>query len=320
MNDVFFHITQGMLLIEKKDAESIKKALNHFRESNLMTQSGDIAKPQALYSLAYGNLIIGNIERAYVLVNKAFKELDVSKKQSMLKMDVWPGEDKITELLSLLNESYPNLQRFSNIKNEGFDENYLDFSNIPLLFESDNTVAYETYLKVDSISNDVLTMVFTAMLRYEEDLIYFDKIRGEPLAYVEGYFVSSSGDQTLNNRMLANKIMNNSPSDLVDEDRHILIPRLICSDFIDEFRTITSDEKTYYEFADTFTKEIIKSYKDSEVKTLKDLYLTNHTLDFFFNCFKEKFAKGDMVMMRDFDNMMAITSNTVAKRWIQNIV
>jgi hypothetical protein len=120
--------------------------------------------------------------------------------------------------------------------------------------------------------------------------------------------------------MLANKIMNSSPIDLVEEERHILIPRLICSKFVNEFRSLTSGKNIFNEFTNTFTKEIVKYYNDPDVKTLDDLYLTGQTLDFFYKCFHERFGKGAPELLRDFDKFMEMTSINIAKKWIQSVV
>jgi hypothetical protein len=317
--DSFFHISQGMLLIEKEDADSVKKALNHFKTANLMTSSGDIAKPSTLYYLAYGNLIIGNITTAYILTERAYNELEVTKKASIFVMDRWPCEDKILELRSLLNRKYPEFYENIDVYDDRFDENYLDFSKIHRLFRKDENIQYEKHINVDNISNETLMLIFTAMMRNEEDLIYYDKISGEPTAYIEGYFVPSSGDHALNNRMLANKIMNNSPIDLVDEERHILIPKLICADFINEFKKHTDDQVELSDFADKVTEEIIDDFGDPDITSLHELYLTQYILDLFFKSFHEKIGHKSAEMMSILNSKMEQTSNGIVKRWIRSI-
>lgn len=308
-----------MLLIEKGDADSVKKALNHFKDANLMTSSGDIGKPMALYYLAYGNLLIGNILSAYILIERAYNELDITKKSSVFMMDNWPGEDKILELRALLNNKFPEYHDRIDVYADKFDENYLDFSKVNRLFPKDQNIQYEKHLNVDNISNETLMLIFTAMMRNEEDLIYFDKIIGEPTAYIEGYFVPSSGDHALNNRMLANKIMNNSPIDLVDEERHILIPKLICADFINEFKKHTDDQVELSDFADRVTEEIIDDFGDPEVTSLSELYLTQYILDLFFKSFHEKIGHRSAEMMSILNSKMEQTSNRIVKRWIRSI-
>lgn len=308
-----------MLLIEKGDADSIKKALNHFKDANLMTSSGDIGKPMALYYLAYGNLLIGNIISAYILIERAYNELDVTKKASVFMMNNWPGEDKILELRALLNNEFPEYHNRIDVYSDKFDENYLDFSKVHQLYTKDQIIQYEKHLNVDNISNETLMLIFTAMMRNEEDLIYFDKIIGEPTAYIEGYFVPSSGDHALNNRMLANKIMNNSPIDLVDEERHVLIPKLICADFINEFKKHTDDQVELSDFADKVTEEIIDDFGDPDITSLHELYLTQYILDLFFKSFHEKIGHKSTEMMSVLNSKMEQTSNGIVKRWIQSI-
>ena len=49
--DFSFHVQQGQQLLEKRDAASFKKALEHFKKANEMTEEGHIGKPKILYHL-----------------------------------------------------------------------------------------------------------------------------------------------------------------------------------------------------------------------------------------------------------------------------
>ena len=63
--DFSFHLQQGQHLLEKEDGISIRKALEHFKTANEMTENQIIAKPKTLYFFALGNLVIGQIEQSF---------------------------------------------------------------------------------------------------------------------------------------------------------------------------------------------------------------------------------------------------------------
>jgi len=44
--DYSFHLQQGLILLEKQDATSIKKALEHIKTANEMAEDEHLGKPQ----------------------------------------------------------------------------------------------------------------------------------------------------------------------------------------------------------------------------------------------------------------------------------
>jgi hypothetical protein len=85
--DWTFHIQQGQHLLGKKNTESIKKALEHFRKANEMIEEEDIGKPKILYFLALGNFAIGQIEQSYKIAHKAKRSIDIAIENSLITMD-----------------------------------------------------------------------------------------------------------------------------------------------------------------------------------------------------------------------------------------
>lgn len=76
--DFAFHLQQGQQMLEKQDGVSIRKALEHFKTANEMSEDEDIAKPKTLYFLALGNLHIGQIAQSYRIAHKAKRSIDMS--------------------------------------------------------------------------------------------------------------------------------------------------------------------------------------------------------------------------------------------------
>ncbi|KAA6341081.1 hypothetical protein EZS27_011090 [termite gut metagenome] len=78
---------------------------------------------------------------------------------------------------------------------------------------------------------DVLMATFIGLSRTNDELVYFDKLRGDVLIHVQGYFSSLLGDQSIEDRKLTNRIMSREQNDFVDRgkicvDRPIEITRI----------------------------------------------------------------------------------------------
>lgn len=137
--DFSFHIQQGQKLLEKKDAISVKKALEHFIKANEMTDEEDIGKPKILYLLAFGNLIIGQIEQSYRLAFKAKRSIDVAIENSIFSMNNMRqmlGENDIDTLIHHIEEKYAQVVYQIDTEDDNFDENVLDFSHLSQMYPS----------------------------------------------------------------------------------------------------------------------------------------------------------------------------------------
>lgn len=242
--DFLFHLQQGQQLIEKQDSESIRKALEHFKQANEMTEEEDVGKPKILYFLALGNLYIGQVEQSYKIAHKAKRSIDTAIASSMFSMNNMRqmlGEDNIAALINHIDDKYPQLVSFTDIDDDDFDENELDFSLVSKIYKTVDKPEVKPQFSVDTLSEEVIFATFSGQGRTNDELVYFDKLKGNVLSHVQGYFSSLIGDQSIQNRRLANRITNNEPTDFVDEDRYILIDRLLLTDFLTEFKKQTNN-------------------------------------------------------------------------------
>lgn len=110
--DFSFHLKQGQQLLEKQDAQSFMKALDHFKKANEMTEEGHVGKPKILYQLAFGNYLIGNIEQAYKIAYKAKRSIDTAIKSSIISMNNMRqmlGENDIDALINHIDKSFRRL-------------------------------------------------------------------------------------------------------------------------------------------------------------------------------------------------------------------
>lgn len=232
--DYTFHLQQGQQLIEKRDANSMKKALEHFVSANKMIEETDIGRPKVLYFLSLGNYLIGNIVKSYKIAYKAKRSIDIAIENSMITMNNMRqmiGENDIDILIKHLEDKFSHL--IMNVPNDDddFDENEIDFTHVNKLYETKEEKIIKANYTINELAKDVIMATFAGMSRTNDELVYFDKSKGNVLMYVQGYFSPMTGDQSLSNRILANRITSREPYDFVDEKKHILIDRLLLPDF-----------------------------------------------------------------------------------------
>lgn len=178
--DFAFHLQQGQQLLEKQDAASIKKALEHFRKANEMTEENNIGKPKVLYHLALGNYVIGQIEQSYKIAHKAKRSIDIAIENSMFFMDNMReilGEADIDALISHIDEKFPQSVLHINTEDEYFDENELDFSRLNQLYQTADKEEIEPEFSIDDLDDEVLLAIFFGLSRTNNELVYFDKLK-----------------------------------------------------------------------------------------------------------------------------------------------
>ena len=270
--DFSFHLQQGQQLLEKQDASSIKKALQHFKKANEMTEDEHIGKPKVLYHLALGNYLIGNIEQSYKIAHKAKRSIDIAISNSMFSMDNMRqmlGEGDIDALIIHIDDKFPQVVLFTDIDDDDFDENELDFGLVNQLYETTEKEEVKPQFSIDSLNEEVLMATFFGLSRTNDELVYFDKLKGDVLSYVQGYFSSHIGDQSIANRRLANRITNSEPTDFVDEDRYVLIDRLKLSEFLEEYKKHTKGKEPFNSFVEYFSVEVLKDFTyDDDLKLM----------------------------------------------------
>jgi len=322
--DYSFHIQQGQQLLDKKDASSMKKALEHFVSANKMTEDNDVGKPKILYFLALGNYMIGNIEMSYKIAHKAKRSIDIAIENSVIRMDNMRqvlGENDIDTMINHIEEKFPQYIIHTQKDNDNFDENELNFNHVNKLYKTTEEQVIKANYSINDLSSDVIMATFTGMNRTNDELVYFDKSKGTVLMYVQGYFSPMTGDQSLSNQILANRITNGEPSDFVDETKHILIDRLMLKDFLIEFTKNAAGIEPFASYAEVFSEEILKDYSgyDEDI-TINDLTFTSHTQEKFHKVFGDKYQQRVNELRNKYTNIFELSCENLAKEWIINKV
>ncbi|GEP89317.1 hypothetical protein SAMN05660909_00418 [Chitinophaga terrae (ex Kim and Jung 2007)] len=321
--DFSFHIQQGQQLLEKQDAASIKKALEHFKKANEMTEEEDIGKPKILYHLALGNYVIGQIEQSYKIAHKAKRSIDIAIENSMFSMNNMRqmlGEADIDALIRHIDEKFPQVVFHIDTEDEDFDENELDFSHLNQLYQTADKEEIEPQFSIDDLDEDVLMATFFGLSRTNDELVYFDKLKGDVLSYVQGYFSSHIGDQSIANRRLANRITNGEPTDFVDEERYILIDRLKLIDFLNEYKKQTQGKEPFNSFVDYFSEEVLKDFTYDDDLTIDDLANSAHIQEKFHELFGKKYQNRVMELRNDYSAIFKKTQKALAHSWIKQKV
>lgn len=321
--DFSFHLKQGQQLLEKQDAQSFMKALDHFKKANEMTEEGHVGKPKILYQLAFGNYLIGNIEQAYKIAYKAKRSIDTAIKSSIISMNNMRqmlGENDIDALINHIDEKFPQAVLFTDTDDDDFDENILDFALVNQLYETADKDEVKPQFTDDSLTDELLKATFFGLSRTNDELVYFDKLKGDVLSHVQGYFSSHIGDQSFANRQLADKITNGEPVDFVDEDRYILIDRLKLSEFLNEYRIQTKGREPFVSFADLFSVEVLKDFTYDKNLTVDDLANSNHIQEKFHQLFGRNYQTRVAELKDNYTSIFQNTTKALALKWIkQNI-
>jgi len=321
--DFSFHLQQGQQLLEKHDSESIRKALEHFKQANEMTEDEHVGKPKILYFLALGNLHIGQIEQSFRIAQKAKRSIDTAIASSMFSMNNMRqmlGEESIDALINHIDEKFPQLVSFTDIDDDDFDENELDFSLVSILYKKENKPEVKPQFSFDTLREEVIFATFSGQVRTNDELVYFDKLKGDVLSHVQGYFSSLIGDQSILNRRLANRITNNEPTDFVDEDRYILIDRLLLTEFLSEFKIQTNYKEPFHSFVDYFSIEVLKDFTFNEDLKIEDLACSNHIQQKFHELFSKKNTDKIQVLRNDYTAIFENTCKSLALNWIKKNV
>jgi hypothetical protein len=321
--DYSFHLQQGQQLLERQDAPSIKKALEHFKKANEMTDNKDIVKPKILYHLALGNYIIGQIVQSYKIAYKAKRSIDTAIESSMFSMNNMRqmlGETDIDDLIKHIDEKFPQIVVFTNIDDDDFDENEFDFSLVSQLYSKVDLEDIKPQFSIENLSDEVLMATFFGLSRISDELVYFDKLKGDVLSYIQGYFSSHIGDQSIANRNLANRITNGNPTDFIDEDRYVLIGRLKLVEFLKEYKKQTQGQEPFFSFVDYFSKEVLKNFPYNEDLTIDDIANSNHIQEKFHELFEEKHQSKVLELYPEYAKIFQKASKSLALNWIkQNI-
>lgn len=172
-----FHLGQGQHLLEKRDEESILKAIEHFKIANDSTEYNHICKPSILYYLALSFLSIGQIEISYKFAHKAKLRIDTVIENSSLTMNNMRdniGEREINVIIAYIEEEYAEIKNRVNIFDD-IDENKLncEYPKTNKIKESElvNMSFEELYLlrKECAKKNDIESLLIIAIFRFAKE-------------------------------------------------------------------------------------------------------------------------------------------------------
>lgn len=318
--DITFHLKQGQQLLDKKDSQSIKKALEHFREANLGNDENNVLKPKILYFLALGNYLIGQVGQAYRIAYKAKRSIDFAMQSSVFVMDNMRqmlGEKDIEDMIAHIESNYFWEIESIDIEDDDFDENILDFSNLHQIYKSEQKEEIVPTFEIEELSDELLSATFYGMCRTNDELIYFDKLKGDVLGYVEGFLSSHLGDQNVLNNRLSNRIIYRDNPDYIDEDRYILIDQLPLSEFLDEIKSNSQNNDTYLSFVEEFSITILEDFKYYDDLSLDDLGCSKHILYKFLELFRFYCNNNYYEVSNEFYKIINNSQHSLARSWIK---
>ena len=167
-----------------------------------------------------------------------------------------------------------------------------------------------------NINEEVINAIYLGLGRTDEELVYFDRLKGDVLGYNEEYFSSFIGDQSIENRRLLNKIMNNEPKDFVDDKRYLLIDRLFLIDFLKEFKFQAKSKEPFTSFVDYFSLEIIKEF-NSNVQ-IEHLYKSEYIEQKFHTLFEEKYLNQISELITEYSSIYNETYKSLVLKWVNS--
>lgn len=315
--DFSFHIEQGRLLLLRGDLSSIKKAFEHFITANKMIEEQPMGKPQALYSLALGNFLIGNYDLSYKIAHKAKRCINTAIQNSWLltnDMRQMLGEEDIDNLINKIEDDFPIVALFTNKDDENFDENEMDFSKVHNLCQLTDEKK-DIQPNYSNLSEDTIMAVFIeGQSRMKNELVYFDKLEGDVLGHVNGFFVSLTGNQDIEGNQFLNRIENNSQVDFIDEERYFLIDCLPLTEFLKEYKEQTKGNEPFLSFANYFLEEILKEFNNNG--TADNIGMNYKIQERFHALFGKKHQNNFEKLKEEYSSIFNNTCTSLAKQWL----
>jgi hypothetical protein len=173
-------------------------------------------------------------------------------------------------------------------------------------------------IKQTHFSDKLLDCVFSAMGRNDDTKIYYNRETNDVQQEVEGYFSSHmTSDQSIENRRLADRIMNSDSTDQVIEGLHFLIPRLPLATFLEKFTEYAERNDGLINFIAEFESSIMEEYGDY-FDTTEDLVFGDDVSKSFFTELEIWFRNNDF----DLDKLNEIiqkTIHTISKEFLLDV-
>jgi len=168
---------------------------------------------------------------------------------------------------------------------------------------------------INDLDESVFFNVLVGMMRDWDEYIYFDKLTGDVLHHVQGYFVvmnkNIDGSQ---NRILKNRIETFDERDFVDEDRHVLIDKLMLPAFLSEWKFISQGEEPFSSLPDFFVEDFNQK-EHIEGRLADTFHLNDFTVREFCKFFLNRHGHS-LELKEKFPKIMDSCNISLGRKWV----
>lgn len=169
------------------------------------------------------------------------------------------------------------------------------------------------------MDNKFIMMIASAMGREDGVDIYIDKLKLDIVGYVNGYISSFLGDESENNRILAERIMSDAPMDYLDPIRYIEIPRITAQQFLQEYINNAIGMSPFENFAISFQQSIGAIFNNSEI-TANDVFWGDLVADNFHEQFGNLHGENFQELAETYQTLFETTLFNLASKWLKKSV
>ena len=166
---------------------------------------------------------------------------------------------------------------------------------------------------IQDLDNSIFLNVVVGMQRDWDEYIYFDKLTGNVLYHVEGYFVimnkNLDGSQ---NQILKERSEQFDKPDYIDESRHILIDKMRLVEFLCEWEDIANKEhKPFADLGQDFVEDFNKRNYKKANKWNYNTFTHREFAKFYLNRFGT-----DPNLKKTFVRITDICNICLGRKWI----
>ncbi len=301
----------------------MEKALRHFISANKMIEEGHVQKPLVLFYLALVNYQIGNVALSYKITQKAKRNVDLVIKNNPFlreRMKDSSFEEELDGLINYIKESYPQIIMFIDEDDDNFNENTSNFSHVSQYLQSKEMEKVVPSYSFDSLTDEVMIATFTGLCRNDDELVFFDKLKGDVLMQVQGYLCSMTEDTAVSDRKFYERLKRREPADFIDKNRYILIDRLPLVDFLDEYRRQSRGREPFTSFTHFFAKEIMKEFSYNHDITVHDLVFSSYIQDKFHKTFSANYGYRFQELKNQYVSIFESTVDSLVESWLKRVI
>jgi hypothetical protein len=168
------------------------------------------------------------------------------------------------------------------------------------------------------MNDKIILLIASAMSREEGVNIYVDILKKDIVGYVNGYISSYLGDESTNNRILAERIMSDTPNDYLDLERYIEIPRITAQQFLNEFINNANGNIPFDDFAKNFKQNIGAIFNDLSI-TANDVFWGDFIEENFHEQFSSLYGDKMQELAESYKMLFETSIINLANRWFIEI-